>query len=168
MAAKKTMKSVDIPTSIDLELETRHDMIELLNQHLADSFDLLSHTKQAHWNVKGPQFMELHKLFDDLAEGVLGHVDTIAERVTALGGVASGTVRMAAAHSRLPEYLDGAADGPTHVRALVERYAALAKTSRAAIDTADLAGDMGTSDLFTAFVRDLDKWLWFLEAHVQM
>lgn len=168
MSAKKSVKAFEIPTSIDLEMETRHDMIELLNQHLADTFDLLSHTKQAHWNVKGPQFMDLHKLFDELAAGVLEHVDTIAERVTALGGVASGTVRMAAANTRLPEYLDGAADGPTHVRALVERYAALAKTSRAAIDTADEAGDMGTADLFTVLVRDLDKWLWFLEAHVQM
>jgi starvation-inducible DNA-binding protein len=153
-------------TSIDLPMETRAAMMTLLNQQLADTFDLLSQTKQAHWNVKGMQFIALHKLFDDLADSLEDQVDDIAERVTALGGLAMGTVRMAAAQSTLPEFPDVTA-GEAVVAALVERYALLAKAARAGIDTAANAGDISTSDLFTEISRDLDKHLWFLEAHLQ-
>lgn len=156
-----------VRTSIDIKEQVRSDMVNLLNQQLADTFDLMSISKQAHWNVKGPEFFQLHELFDLLAEGLLPHVDAIAERVTALGGVAMGTARMAAANSRIPEFTGEPFDGIAHVRALTERFAQLAQSTRAGIDTADAAGDTGTADLLTEIVRDLDKWLWFLEAHVQ-
>jgi starvation-inducible DNA-binding protein len=162
MAKPKTYK-----TSIDLDAETREQMIALLNQQLADTFDLYSQTKQAHWNVKGHQFFQLHELFDQLATGVLGHVDTIAERATALGGTALGTARMSAASSRLPEYPSNVSGSLESVETLTERYAALAASSREAIDKADKAGDIDTSDVFTEVSRDLDKSLWFLEAHLQ-
>ena len=84
-------------TRIDIPADQRTRLVSLLNQRLADSFDLMSQTKFAHWNVKGPNFISLHKLFDELAELLEGHVDEIAERATALGGVAMGTVRQAAA-----------------------------------------------------------------------
>jgi starvation-inducible DNA-binding protein len=142
-------------------------MIELCNQQLADSFDLYSQTKQAHWNVKGKDFYQLHLLFDSLAAEVLEHVDLIAERATALGGFATGTARMAAANSTLPEYPTDAVDGPEHVRALVERYAAYAASTRRAIDTATEAEDQSTADMFTEVSRETDKSLWFLEAHLQ-
>ena len=163
----KQMTKEKVSTSIDLNAKTRKPMIDLINQQLADTFDLFSQTKQAHWNVKGPHFGQLHKLFDELAEGLEDHIDMIAERATALGGVANGTARMAANASRLPEYRLGAAEGLEHVRALVERYAEVAKSTRSAIDEADEAGDAGTADMFTDVSRDLDKWLWFLEAHLQ-
>jgi starvation-inducible DNA-binding protein len=162
MAKTKTYK-----TSIDLDAETREQMIALLNQQLADTFDLYSQTKQAHWNVKGPQFFQLHELFDQLATSLLGHVDTIAERATALGGTALGTARMSSAASRLPEYPVTVSGSLESVEALSERYAALATTSRQAIDKADEQGDMDTADVFTEVSRDLDKSLWFLEAHIQ-
>jgi starvation-inducible DNA-binding protein len=154
-------------TSIDLDSETREQIIILLNQQLADTFDLYSQTKQAHWNVKGQQFFQLHELFDKLAGGLLGHVDTIAERVTTLGGTALGTARMSSTASRLPEYPQDTYDGRQSIEALVERYATLAATTRTAIDTADNLGDIDTSDIFTEVSRDLDKSLWFLEAHLQ-
>lgn len=154
-------------TQIDLSPTIREEMIELLNQQLADTSDLYSHTKQAHWNVKGQQFIALHKLFDELAEELEGYVDDIAERAVEMGGVAMGTNRMSAANSRLKEYPADIADGIAHVKALVDRYAAVAKTTRAAIDEADKAGDKDTADLFTEISRGLDKWLWFLEAHIQ-
>jgi starvation-inducible DNA-binding protein len=162
MAKTKTYK-----TSIDLDAETREQMIALLNQQLADTFDLYSQTKQAHWNVKGPQFFQLHELFDQLASGLLGHVDTIAERATALGGTALGTARMSSAASRLPEYSATVSGSLESVEALSERFAALATTSREAIDKADEHGDKDTADVFTEVSRDLDKSLWFLEAHLQ-
>ncbi len=153
-------------TSIDLDGETREQIIALLNQQLADTFDLYSQTKQAHWNVKGAQFFQLHELFDKLAGETLVYVDDIAERATALGGTALGTARMSAAASRLPEYPD-IVGGQESVAALVERYAALAACTRAAIDVSATLSDGGTADLFTGISRGLDKSLWFLEAHLQ-
>jgi starvation-inducible DNA-binding protein len=154
-------------TSIDIDAKARAELVALLNVHLACHFDLLSQTKQAHWNVKGREFIALHKLFDEFAEGLEGYVDMLAERVTALGGYATGTVRMAAAASLLAEYPTSATDGMDHVRALSERYATQARLVRAAIDETDGLGDKDTADLFTEISRDLDKWLWFLEAHLQ-
>ncbi len=162
MANKKTFS-----TQNDLPAETRKKMVDLLNRQLADTFDLFSQTKQAHWNVKGAQFYQLHELYDALAAELLAYVDLIAERATALGGAAQGTVRMAAGSARLPEYPAGGIDSLPSVDALAKRFAALAATTRKAIDTAEQAEDMGTADLFTEVSRGLDKSLWFLEAHLQ-
>lgn len=159
--------STAFPTRNDLSPEVRAGAIALLNQHLADLFDLHSLTKFAHWNVKGPNFIALHKLFDELADTVEGHMDEIAERVTALGGVANGTARMAAAASRVPEFPTGTHRGHDVVAALADRYAAVGKTARKAVDEADDIGDKDTADLFTAVSRYLDKSLYFLESHLQ-
>jgi starvation-inducible DNA-binding protein len=156
-----------VNTSIDIKQETRTKMIEMLNIHLADTFDLFSHTKQAHWNVKGREFMQLHELYDELAEILLKFVDMLAERATILGGIAHGTVRMAAKQTRLSDFPDGPIGSIESVEALVERYAELAASVRAAIDSAEEAEDMSTADLMTEFSRELDKALWFLEAHLQ-
>ncbi|MBN8549005.1 MAG: DNA starvation/stationary phase protection protein Dps [Deltaproteobacteria bacterium] len=153
-------------TSIDMPNKTCTAMVKLLNQHLANLFDLYSQVKQSHWNVKGPQFYQLHKLYDELASEIFEYVDEIAERATALGGVALGTVRMAAAESELPE-IAATLDGKKSIEVLVKRYAAVAAGIREAINTADEAGDKDTADLFTGISRTLDKSLWFLEAHLQ-
>lgn len=160
-------KSRQFPTRSDLSADVREKIVLLLNQHLADIFDLFSQTKQAHWNVKGPQFFALHELFDKLAEQLADDADTIAERATALGGTALGTARQSAAASRLPEFPADIVNGTQHVEALAERYAALAATCRSAIDAANQLGDADTSDLFTEVSRGLDKSLWFLESHLQ-
>ena len=165
MATKTKPRMVS--TSIDLSEDVRVQMVDLLNAQLADTFDLYSQVKQAHWNVKGTDFIQLHELFDDVAAIVLEYVDMVAERVTALGGLAMGTARMAAANTTLPEMDADLTDGKAFVEALVERVAKYAKSTRAAIDTADEAGDMSTADLFTEVSREIDKQLWFLEAHLQ-
>ena len=154
-------------TRIDIAPEKRASVIGLCNQQLADTLDLQSQVKQAHWNVKGPNFIALHELFDTFAGELAAAADDLAERVTALGGVPEGTARLSAARSRLPEYPLELAAGKDHVAALADRYAALAKSTRAAIDTATNLGDAATADLFTEVVRGLDKNLWFLEAHLQ-
>ncbi|MCL5995216.1 MAG: DNA starvation/stationary phase protection protein Dps [Chloroflexi bacterium] len=154
-------------TSNDLPMDVRGHMITLLNQNLADMSDLYSQTKQAHWNVKGRNFIALHELFDKLAGEVIGYVDDIAERTTELGGYATGTNRMSASASRVSEYPTEAVEGMEHVSALVERYALVAKNVRAAINIATEAGDADTADLLTEISRDMDKWVWFLEAHLQ-
>lgn len=154
------------PTRNDLPEDTRSKICELLNRLLADTFDLYSQTKEAHWNVKGRDFIQLHKLFDELAETLEEPVDELAERITALGGVAKGTVRMAASNSKLPEYPLDVSEGMHHVQLLSDRYANLAMSMRAAIDTSDEWGDKDTADLCTEISRELDKSLWFLEAHL--
>ncbi|MEX2121482.1 MAG: DNA starvation/stationary phase protection protein Dps [Pirellulales bacterium] len=154
-------------TRNDLSEEVRGPMIALLNQQLADTLDLYSQTKQAHWNVKGAQFFPLHELFDKLAGELDGYADMIAERATALGGLALGTVRLAAANSQLPEYELAVTESLPTVEAVAERYAALASSMRQAIKPAEKQGDAATADLFTELSRGLDKALWFLEAHLQ-
>ncbi len=154
-------------TRHDLPAETRMRMVALLNQQLADASDLYSQTKQAHWNVKGAQFYSLHELFDRLAEELEGYVDLIAEPATALGGLAQGTVRRSAANSQVAELPLEVTDSLPTVEALAERYAALAASTRSAIEAAEVQGDADTADLFTEVSRGLDKALWFLEAHLQ-
>ena len=166
MATVTKTKSM-FSTRNDLAREVRGKMIALLNQQLANTFDLYSQTKQAHWNVKGAQFFQLHELFDKLAEELQGYVDEIAERATALGGLALGTMRMSAANSQLPELELYVTDSLPMVEALAERYAALAGGMKQAIESADGQGDADTADLFTEVSRGLDKALWFLEAHLQ-
>jgi starvation-inducible DNA-binding protein len=165
MIATETKRT--FPTRIGLAPEVREAMIAALNQQLADTFDLYSQTKQAHWNVKGARFYPLHELFDKLAAELGGYADLIAERATALGGLAQGTVRQSAANSRLAEFPPDVADCMPTVEALAERYAALCAETRQAIEIADGQGDADTADLFTEVSRGLDKALWFLEAHLQ-
>lgn len=160
-------KSKMFATRIDIEQEAREELVAILNQQLADAFVLFSHTKQAHWNVKGMDFIQLHELFDELAELVLGYVDMMAERITALGGTALGTVQMANGATRLEDLPADMAGGEAFVEAIADRFAQHAAKVREAIDTADQLGDMGTSDLFTEIVRGLDKSLYFLEAHLR-
>jgi starvation-inducible DNA-binding protein len=154
-------------TRIDIAEGSREELVQLLNARLADTFDLYSQLKQAHWNVKGSDFIQLHELYDDIAEGVLEYVDTIAERATALGGLALGTARMAAAASTLDEYPVGAVEGLDTVAAIADRLASYGASVRAAIDAAVELDDQATSDLFTEVSRAIDKHLWFVEAHLQ-
>jgi starvation-inducible DNA-binding protein len=167
MADKSKTKARQFPTRINIPAEQRAALIDLLNQSLASTSDLYSQTKQAHWNVKGEEFYQLHELFDEIAEEVVGFVDDLAERAVALGGTALGTVRMAAGASILPEYSLDAVDGLKHVAMLVDRFGILANHFRDAIDRSDELGDQCTSDLYTQICRDVDKRLWFLEAHIQ-
>ena len=154
-------------TKIDLAKGKREKVIAILNQRLADAADLKSQAKQAHWNVKGMNFIALHELFDSVATELDTHVDDIAERITTLGGTALGTVRTAAQNSSLAEYPLEITDGAAHVDALSTALADFGKKVRADIDTTDELGDADTADLFTGISRAIDKQLWFVEAHLQ-
>src|SRR5213080_1070979 len=123
-------------TRIDIVYSSRDELVELLNARLADTFDLYSQLKQAHWNVKGSDFIQLHELYDQIAEAVLEYVDTIAERATALGGLALGTARLAAAASALDEYPLDAVAGLDTVRVIADRLAAYGAAVRSGIDDA--------------------------------
>jgi len=154
-----------LQTQNDLPERTRSKIIDLLNARLADALDLEYQAKQAHWNVKGKDFFQLHELFDKVAHEVGEHVDHIAERAVQLGGYVEGTVRSAAKLSALPEYPSGIVDGPDHVEALSTAIASVAASMRKAIADTEALGDLATSDLFIEVTRTLDELLWMVEAH---
>jgi starvation-inducible DNA-binding protein len=169
----KTLKSdgAEAPqmyeTENDISKERRTELNALMNRRLADAVDLQMQMKQAHWNVKGPSFIGLHELFDKVAEAVEGYVDQIAERIMQLGGIAEGTVRMAASRSRLPEYALAISDGAAHVEAVARALSTFGKEVRTTVDEANALNDADTADLFTEISRGTDQWLWFVEAHSQ-
>jgi starvation-inducible DNA-binding protein len=154
-------------TENDLLLKNRVELNTLMNLRLASAVDLQAQMKQAHWNVKGPSFIGLHELFDKVDEAVEDYVDKIAERIVQLGGIAEGTVRVAAARTRLPEYPLQIAEGMAHVEAVSRALSSFGKEARATIDEANALDDADTADLFTEVSRGIDKWLWFVEAHSQ-
>jgi starvation-inducible DNA-binding protein len=155
------------PTRIDLPANTRDQLCEILNDTLAETLDLQTQVKQAHWNVKGVHFYQLHLLFDEIAGELAEYTDMFAERITTLGGTAMGTVRMAAKKTTLPEYPTDILEGMEHVEALADRFAQYGESIRENIDISDHLEDKDTADLFTEVSRDIDKRLWFLEAHLQ-
>jgi starvation-inducible DNA-binding protein len=154
-------------TRIDIPENTRIEVVALLNHSLATTLDLKTQIKQAHWNVKGLNFFQLHTLFDELATEMEGFVDLLAERVTTFGGVAMGTARIAASESILPEYPLDILNGIDHISALADRYATYGQLVRENIDRTDDLGDADTADLYTEISRAIDMRLWFLEAHLQ-
>jgi starvation-inducible DNA-binding protein len=168
---KSTTKMTESPkmyeTENDISKERRSELNTLMNQRLASAVDLQMQMKQAHWNVKGPSFIGLHELFDKVDESVETYVDKIAERIVQLGGIAEGTVRVAASRTRLAEYPLQIAEGMAHVEAVARALSTFGREARATIDEANALDDADTADLFTEVSRGIDQWLWFVEAHSQ-
>src|SRR5664279_1898579 len=154
-------------TENDLSRERRSELNALMNQRLASAVDLQMQMKQAHWNVKGPSFIGLHELFDKVNGAVDSYVDMIAERIVQLGGIAEGTVRVAASRSQLEEYPLAIADGMAHVEAVARALSTFGQEARSTISEAGELDDADTADLFTEISRGIDQWLWFVEAHSQ-
>ncbi len=154
-------------TKNDLPSANRKKINLLLGQLLSDGIDLHYQIKQAHWNVKGENFIALHELFDLLATEVSLAVDTIAERIMQLGGSAQGTVRVSAKKSRLEEYPLDIVNSQEHVDALSSALAVFNAYARKSIDETSALGDAVTADMFTSMVRGLDKQLWFIESHLK-
>jgi starvation-inducible DNA-binding protein len=154
-------------TKNDLPETTRSQIVDLLNQRLADCIDLQTQCKQAHWNVKGRSFIGLHKLFDEINNDVEEYVDLLAERVVQLGGVAEGTARAVAERSTLSDYPAYLTTSESHVDALSSALAQFGAGARKAIGQVDELADDDSADILTEISRGIDKWLWFVEAHQQ-
>jgi starvation-inducible DNA-binding protein len=154
-------------TKIDLSDKVRRNVVVILNDRLAEAIDLQSQVKQAHWNVKGPHFIALHELFDKVSDVISNQIDQVAERITSLGGTAEGTVEVVARRSKLKNYPLSITSGRDHLLYLSAQVATVGKAVRSGIDDAEELGDKDTADLLTGISRELDKYLWFLEAHLQ-
>ena len=155
------------PTKNSLPEDVRAQVVPLLNQRLAECIDLQTQCKQAHWNVKGPSFIGLHKLFDEINEAVENYVDLIAERVVQLGGVAEGTARVVAERTSLVDYPLTLRTGAEHVAALSDALAQFGRAARMGIEEMDELDDDDSEDILTEISRGVDQWLWFVEAHQQ-
>jgi starvation-inducible DNA-binding protein len=160
-------KNLMHPTKMSLPQKTRIEIIALLNKSLASGSDMYAQLKQAHWNIKGMNFIALHKLLDEIAEEVEEQVDIIAERITALGGTALGTLDEAVKNTALRTYPIDIFQSKDHLEHLIHNMAIFGELSRSNIDDTEELNDMGTNDLYIDLVRMLDKNLWFLEAHLQ-
>lgn len=153
---------------VQLSEERREGLIDLLNTTLASILDAHQQTKYAHWNVKGRGFYSYHLLFDEVAKHLRKQVDEIAERCVTLGGVAEGTIRLAAENSDLSEYNLDAVTGVEHVRALVDRLGQYSNMVRKAIErTGGDLDDAATQDIYITHLRQLEMDIWFLEAHIE-
>jgi len=167
MSKVATAPRTSFATRNSLTESTRTQVAALLNRRLADAVDLQTQCKQAHWNVKGPSFIALHKLFDDIHASVTEYADLLAERIVALGGVARGTAREVAEQSELDEYPSSISTGEDHVKSLSAALAAFGSRMRFAINEVDELEDAASADICTEITRGVDKWLWFVEAHGQ-
>jgi len=161
------MKNILHKTKISIPEKKRVEIIDLLNSSLASVTDLYAQLKQAHWNIKGPEFIALHKLFDELAEEIEEQVDIIAERITSLGGTAYGTIQAACENTKLRTYPLDIFSAKDHLEHLTHNFAILGEIARKNIDETAELEDFGTNDLYIDLSRLLDKSLWFLEAHLQ-
>jgi starvation-inducible DNA-binding protein len=150
-----------------LHEEQQAKLIELLNRRLADAIDLQLQSRQAYWNVKGPNFMALRELFDKVAEGVEAYANLIAERIVQLGGKAEGTAHAVAGRSSLDGYLLGSADGNSHIGALSTTLTDFGRHARYTSEQTTVLKDADTAAIFTEIARGIDKWLWFVETSQQ-
>lgn len=156
-----------VASRLDIPEDVRSKAAKRLNGILASGIDLQLQTKQAHWNVKGENFIALHKMFDELRADVDEYVDLIAERIVQLGGIASGTLQHVSGATKLPAYPAKAENWPDHVEAITRSLSSFGGDVRAGIDDTDEMGDKGTADVLTEVSRGADKWVWFVGAHLQ-
>lgn len=161
------MKQMLHATRISIPEKERSELIELLNHTLASAADLYTQCKHAHWNVKGMEFIALHKLFDELAHELEEQVDIIAERATSLGGSALGTIQSVVQNTHLRTYPTEPLTAQKHLEHLAHNFAILGELARKNIKVSEELEDMATNDLYIDLARMLDKNLWFIEAHLQ-
>ena len=152
-------------TKNTLDAAKRGKSIVLLGTALIHALDLERQAKQAHWNVKGPNFKALHTLFDEVAQQGEDASDLLAERMVSLGGTPDGRAATVANRSTLPGYPLDARSGEDHIEALSQAIAVFGTLARDAIADATEWGDADTADVFTQLSLDLDKALWMVEAH---
>ena len=169
MRAERKAERTRLPfaSASDLSAEARFEITEALEASVADGIDLHTQAKVAHWNVKGPQFSEMHALFETVAETIASQTDDLAERAVALGTWIDGTARHVAASSRLPDYAPGTTAAADHVRLLVQRLDKHLHGLREALELCQTHQDDVTVDMLTGMTGALEKLGWMLRATLE-
>lgn len=153
-----------VSSAIEMKPAYRENLVSMLNQTLADLTDLKTHAKQAHWNVRGENFVSYHKLFDKVAGEVDGFIDVVAERCAQIGGFVHGRLSDAAKNSSVPAFPDDITKDHQCLSAVLASVSYMAKSCRDGIEYAEDNGDYATSDMYIDITRALDKLLWMLHA----
>ena len=161
----KTKNILSRPTALKFDIIVQEESIRILNEYLADFLNLALITKQAHWNMRGSNFIAVHEMLDPFNDKLLEYADTFAERVVQMGGTALGTPETIVDETSFDAYPTNIFQVNEHLSELIKRYATTANNIRADID-ANLA-DAATIDILTAAVEDLDKYVWFMESHLE-
>jgi starvation-inducible DNA-binding protein len=147
-----------------LDAEVADDLAFRLNRDLATLADLAAAYTQARWNVMGPGFTALHRLFDRFADETRAYFDLAAERAVSLGGAAHGTVQAAAECSARPSFSMEERDGRGLLHELSRRVERTAEELRRAIRSSN--EDLVTQDLYIEIARGIEKQRWMLLAHL--
>lgn len=153
------MSTIDI----GINKQDRQDIAEGLKRLLADSYTLYLQTHNFHWNVTGPQFRELHLMFEEHYTELATAVDDIAERIRTLGVAAPGTYKAFSALSSIEE-VEGVPAAAEMVVTLTESHEQVVKTCREALKKAQEADDESTAALVGDRMRVHEKTAWMLRA----
>jgi starvation-inducible DNA-binding protein len=152
---------------LELEQPVRLEMTEKLNQLLADSMSLRDLYKKAHWQVAGPTFYQLHLLYDKHFNEQVEVVDTIAERIQLLGGLALAMAPDVAETTQIERPPRGREEVPVVISRLLDAHQIIIRQCREIADRADKLGDHGTNDMVVSDVlRANELQAWFLSEHL--
>ncbi|MDB6022704.1 MAG: Ferritin and Dps [Pedosphaera sp.] len=167
--AKETQRfdtvTPDLP--LGLSLETRQEIIQSLNQILADTMTLRDLYKKSHWQVSGPTFYQLHLLYDKHYEEQAGLVDELAERIQLLGGVSIAMSHDVAETTSISRPPRGREEVPVQISRLLDAHETIIKEVRVAARRATTLEDDGSNDLLVSDVlRTNELQVWFLSEHL--
>jgi starvation-inducible DNA-binding protein len=160
--------TIENPMTPNIEIDDNHlkEGGLLLNTLLADEYVLCTKTRNAHWNIQGQNFIELHKFFENQYDALNIIIDDIAERVRVLGHVALGSLKDFIAVTRLNENIHDVADQNHIIQSLLEDHEALIRSLRKDITTTAEHRDLGTADFMTGLLEQHEKMSWMLRAHL--
>ena len=153
--------------TIDITDKHLKEFSVLLNTLLADEYILYTKTRNAHWNIQGPNFIELHKFFESQYDALDIIIDDVAERVRALGHFALGSLKDFSAITRLSEHEQDFTDQKHIIQTLLNDHEALIRSLRKDIlITAEEHRDLGTADFLTGLMEQHEKMSWMLRAYL--
>ncbi len=153
--------------NIGLTDKARDGVVRTLNTLLADEFVLYAKTRGFHWNVTGPHFSELHKLFETQYDELAETIDEVAERTRALGGIATGSLKRFLSDARITDSTAAKRSATQMVGDLLKDHESVIRSLRKDIEAVAAVGDEGTTDFLTGLMERHEKTAWMLRAHLE-